>query len=48
MNPHGAVANVPDCNIFVSEFELQSRCYVHFWINTPGEGMNSHIPPAMG
>ena len=32
----------------VSEFELQSRYYVHFWANTLGKGMNPLIIPAMG
>ena len=36
-----------DSDIVVSEFELQSRYYIHFWTNTPGKDMNSSIPPAM-
>ena len=27
----GVVANVLDCDIVVSDFEFQSRYYVHFW-----------------
>ena len=34
-------AKVLDCNIEVSEFELQSRQYVHFQTNTLGKGRNS-------
>ena len=37
-----------DCGIVVSEFELQSRYYVHFRANTFGKGMNLLILPAMG
>ena len=29
-----------DCGIIVSEFELQSRNYVHFRTNTLGKGTN--------
>ena len=29
-----------DYEIVVSEFELQSRYYVHFRVNTLGKGMN--------
>ena len=39
---------VLDCGIVVSEFELQSRYYVHFQTNTLGKGMNPLILPAMG
>ena len=35
------------CEITASEFDLQSRDYVHFQINTPRKGMSPHIPPAM-
>ena len=34
--------------IVVSEFELQSRDYVHFRANTLGKGLNPFILPAMG
>ena len=37
----GEVANVLDCKIVVSEFELQSLYYVHFRANNPEKGMNS-------
>ena len=33
-----------DGRIVVSEFELQSRYYVHFRANTLGKGMNSTYP----
>ena len=32
----------------VSEFELQSRYYIHFQTNTLGKGMNPLILPSMG
>ena len=34
----GAVANVVDCDILVSKFELQSGYYAHFRTNTLGKG----------
>ena len=37
-----------DCEIVVSEFEIQSRYYVHFRTNTLGKGMNLFILPDMG
>ena len=37
----GAVANVLDNDIVVSEFELQSRYHVHFQSNTPEEKYKS-------
>ena len=40
MSLRGVVANVLDCDIVKSEFELQSRYYVHFLTNTLGKGMN--------
>ena len=36
-----------DCGIVVSEFDLQSRSYVHFWTNTLGKGMKTLILPVM-
>ena len=33
-NPRGVVVNMLDCDIVVSEFELQSHSYVHFRTNT--------------
>ena len=47
-NSRCLVTNVLDCNIVVSEFELQSIYYVHVRTNTPGKGMNPHIFPFMG
>ena len=37
----GVVAKVLDCDIVRSEFELQSRYYVHFRTNTLGKSMNA-------
>ena len=44
----GVMINVLDYGFVVSEFELQSRYYVHFRTNTLGKGMNFVIVPAMG
>ena len=33
-SPHNLVANVLDCDIIISAFEFQSRCYVHFWTDS--------------
>ena len=46
--PRGVMVKAMDCGIVVSEFELQSRYYVHFRANTPGKGMSPLILPAMG
>ena len=46
--PRGVMVKAMDCGIVVSEFELQSRYYVHFRTNTLGKGMNPLILPAMG
>ena len=40
--PRGVV--VLHCDIIVSEFELQSRSYVHFRSNALGKGMYSVSP----
>ena len=32
---------------FLSEFELQSLYYIHFWMNTLRKGMNLLIFPTM-
>ena len=40
----GVGANVLDCDIEVSEFELQLRYYIHFQRNTLCKGMNFLIP----
>ena len=37
-----------ECRIFVSEFERQSCYYIHFWINTPGKGINPTYPLSYG
>ena len=44
----GVTVKAMDCWIVVSEFELQSRYYVHFQTNILGKGINSLIFPAMG
>ena len=46
--PCGVVINVLDSDIVVSEFELQSRYYVHFRTNTHGKGRHTLILPSMG
>ena len=46
--PRGVMVKAMDCEIVVSEFELQSRYYVHFRANTLGKGKISLILPAMG
>ena len=38
---YGVVANVLNCDIVITEFELQLLFSVHFWSNTLGKGMNS-------
>ena len=43
--PLCVVANVLDCDIVVSEFELQSCYYFPFQTNTLAKDMNSLIPP---
>ena len=45
---HYVMVNTLDCGIVVSEFEIQSFYYVHFWINGLGESMNPLILSAMG
>ena len=44
----GVFVKAMDCGIVESEFELQSRYYVHFRTNTLGKGMNPLILPTMG
>ena len=46
--PRGVMVKAMDCGIVVSEFELQSRYYVHFRANTLGKCMNLLILPVMG
>ena len=36
-NPRGVVANVLACDTVLSNFEPQSRYYVHFWTSTLGD-----------
>ena len=43
----GLIAKVLDSDLEISEFELQSRCYIDFRTNTLGKGMISLIPPVM-
>ena len=43
----GVVANVLDCDIVVSEFELQSRYYIPFQTNTLGKDINTLILSAV-
>ena len=38
------MAKARDRAIVVSEFELKSRYYVHFWPNTLGKSMKPLIP----
>ena len=37
-----------DYGLEVSEFELQSRYYAHFWLKTLGEGIELPYPPSDG
>ena len=46
-SPSGVVANVLECDIVVSEFELRSRYYVHFRTFTLGKGINPLYPPLL-
>ena len=46
--PRGVMVKALGCEIIVSEFELQSRYYIHFRANTLGNGTNPPILPAMG
>ena len=43
----GVIVKMMDRRIVVSEFELQSRYYIHFWANTLGKGMDPLILPPM-
>ena len=40
----GLVSKVLDCDIVASEFELQSRHYIHFQTHTIVNGMNPLSP----
>ena len=44
----GVVVNIPDCDIVVNEFELQSHYYLHFRINIPGKVRTRLFPLAVG
>ena len=46
--PRGVMVKAMDCEIVVSEYELQSRYYFHFRTNTFRKGMNPLILPVMG
>ena len=46
--PHCVMIKALDCRIVVSEFELQSHCYVHSRTNILGKGMNPLIHPVIG
>ena len=38
------MTQVLDCGFKISEFELQSLCYIHFWTYTLGKSMNALTP----
>ena len=42
------MANVQDCGLVVSEFELKSYYLVYFQSYTLGKGLNIFNPPAIG
>ena len=44
----GVIAQVLECDVEVSEFELKSWYYAHFWNDTFLKGMNPLTPPAIG
>ena len=46
-SPYGVVANVLDSDLVVSEFEFQSRYYIHFRTSALEKGMNLLLHPAM-
>ena len=41
--PRGVMVKAMDCSLEVSEFELQSRYYIHFRINTLRKGLTPLI-----
>ena len=45
---YGIVVDILECNMVVSEFELQPRYYVYFQTNTLGKGMNLLIQSVLG
>ena len=48
MSSHTTLAKVPDCGLKVSEFKIQSYCYIHFWTNTFEKALNIFIPLSYG
>ena len=38
------VTNMLDCKIVVSEFKLQSYCFIYFWTNSLGKGIEPLYP----
>ena len=48
VSPHGVMDKAIDCKIVVSEFELQSRYYVHFRTNILGKGKKTPYPAIYG
>ena len=44
----GVLGNALDCDIVVSNFETQSRYYVHFMINTLRKDVHSLVSLSMG
>ena len=47
-SPHSIMANMLDCGLKVSKFEVLLCYYVHFWTNTLENGMNLFTPLAIG
>ena len=47
-SPAVVVANMLNCGIAVSEFELKSRYYIQLGTSNIGKSMNPLIPPAVG
>ena len=46
--PRGVMVKAMDCVIEVSEFEIQSRYYLHYPTNTLDKVMNPHILSVIG
>ena len=46
--PHGVMVKALDCEMLLSEFELQLCYYIYFRTNTLEKVMNPLILPAMG
>ena len=47
-SPCSIIAQVLDYNLEVNNFELQSLCYVQFWTNILGKGMDPFSPRLVG